>query len=172
MSFNIRKFGLSPAFGLRLAVALGLGVSAGLMAPPALAEDTARFNTCMKDNESVLLQQRDLVLLCLGEHSSTIDRTAMEARGQYQARDNGVVFLLEMGNTTEDMLVTSYAVIVKHEKAEQAQVFNLTPVSILPGRAVTVPLGPLNFVPEGDDLTNGKFEFGVDQVRGLKVVLK
>ena len=141
-------------------------------ATQAVAQDTVTFNKCMTENTSVLLQQRDLVLLCLREHTSEIDRTSMEARGQYQARENGVVFLLELGNTTEEMLVTSYAVILKHEKAEQPQIFNLNPVSILPGRAVTVPLGPLNYVPEGEDLTSGKFEFGVDQVRGLKVVLK
>lgn len=151
---------------------LGASLTLGMMASSAWANDTVSFNACMKDNESVLLQQRDLVLLCLGQHSVEVDRTTMEARGQYQARENGVVFLLEMGNTTPDMLVTSYAVIVKHEKAEQPQIFNLTPVSILPGRSVTVPLGPLTYVPEGEDLTSGKFEFGVDQVRGLKVNLK
>ena len=147
-------------------------LAASLTISPAQAQDTVAFNKCMTENTSVLLQQRDLVLLCLREHTSEIDRTVMEARGQYQARENGVVFLLELGNTSEEMLVTSYAVILKHEKADQPQIFNLNPVSILPGRATTVPLGPLTYVPEGEDLTSGKFEFGVDQVRGLKVVLK
>lgn len=153
-------------------IAASLGLGAMLMAGPALATDTVSFNDCMENNESVLLQQRDLVLLCLGKHSVEIDRQVMNARGQYQTRDNGIVFLLQIGNTSETMMVTSYAVILKHEKADQPQLFNLTPVSILPGRAATVPLGPLNFIPEGEDLTSGKFEFGVDQVRGLEVVLR
>ncbi len=147
-------------------------IAASMMTSQSMAQDTITFNKCVTENTSVLLQQRDLVLLCLREHTTDIDRTVMEARGQYQARENGVVFLLELGNTSEDMLVTSYAVILQHEKSEQPQIFNLNPVSILPGRAVTVPLGPLNYVPEGEELTSGKFEFGVDQVRGLKVVLK
>ena len=147
-------------------------VAVAAMITPAIANDTVTFNDCMENNSGVLLQQRDLVALCLGEHSAEIDRTTMEARGQYQAREGGVVFLLELANTNPDMLVTSYAVIVKHANAPEPQIFNLTPVSILPGRSVSVPLGPLNFVPEGEDLTSGKFEFGVDQVRGLKLVLK
>ena len=150
----------------------GVMLATGFSLTPAAAQDTVTFNKCVTENTSVLLQQRDLVLLCLREHTTEIDRTVMEARGQYVARENDVVFLLELGNTTDEMLVTSYAVILKHEKAEQPQIFNLNPVSILPGRATTVPLGPLTYVPEGEDLTGGKFEFGVDQVRGLKIVLK
>ena len=79
--------------------------------------------------------------------------------------------LLRMQNTSPDMIMTGYSVILKHQKAEQPQVFTFSPVSILPGSVIDVPLGGLAFVPDAADLASDQFQFGVDGVSGVALSL-
>jgi len=129
------------------------------------------FNSCVEANASVLIQQGDLVQLCLSKHAAPMAREQVSAQGSYRQTDNGLIFLLRMQNTSPDTIMTGYSVILKHQKAEQPQVFTFTPVSILPGAVVDVPLGGLAYVPNENELASDQFQFGVDGVSGVKLAL-
>ena len=155
------------------------GLLAGVViSGPALAQDApapsgklADFNSCVEANASLLIPQADLLQLCLGRHAAPMDRALISAQGSYRQTDNGLIFLLRMQNTSPDTIMTGYSVILKHQKAEQPQVFTFSPVSILPGRVIDVPLGGLAYVPEATELESDKFQFGVDGVSGVKLEL-
>ena len=138
---------------------------------PAKSGKLADFNNCVETNASVLIPQGDLVQLCLTQHAAPMDRALVNAQGSYRQTENGMIFLLRMQNTSPDMIMTGYSVILKHQKAEQPQVFTFSPVSILPGGVVDVPLGGLAFVPDAADLASDQFQFGVDGVSGVTLSL-
>ena len=129
------------------------------------------FNKCVEANASVLIQQADLVQICLTRHAAPIDRAVVNAQGSYRQTENGMIFLLRMQNTSPDSIMTGYSVILKHQKAEQPQVFTFSPVSILPGAIVDVPLTGLAYVPQADELESSQFQFGVDGVSGVTLAL-
>jgi len=129
------------------------------------------FNSCVETNASVLIPQGDLIQLCLTQHAAPMDRELVNAQGSYRQTENGMIFLLRMQNTSPDTIMTGYSVILKHQKAEQPQVFSFSPVSILPGAVVDVPLGGLAFVPDAADLASDQFQFGVDGVSGVTLSL-
>ena len=148
------------------------------LAGPAMAQDAsapsgklADFNSCVEANASLLVPQADLIQLCLGKHAAPMDRALVGAQGSYRQTDNGLIFLLRMQNNSPDTIMTEYSVILKHQKAEQPQVFTFSPVSILPGRIIDVPLGGLAYVPEATELESDKFQFGVDGVSGVTLEL-
>ena len=97
---------------------------------PAKSGKLADFNNCVETNASVLIPQGDLVQLCLTQHAAPMDRALVNAQGSYRQTENGMIFLLRMRNTSPDMIMTGYSVILKHQKAEQPQVFTFSPVSI------------------------------------------
>ena len=138
---------------------------------PAKSGKLADFNNCVETNASVLIPQGDLVQLCLTQHAAPMDRALVNAQGSYRQTENGMIFLLRMQNTSPDMIMTGYSAILKHQKAEQPQVFTFSPVSILPGSVVDVPLGGLAFVPDAADLASDQFQFGVDGVSGVTLSL-
>ena len=138
---------------------------------PAKSGKLADFNNCVETNASVLIPQGDLVQLCLTQHAAPMDRALVNAQGSYRQTENGMIFLLRMQNTSPDTIMTGYSVILKHQKAEQPQVFTFSPVSILPGSVVDVPLGGLAFVPDAADLASDQFQFGVDGVSGVTLSL-
>ena len=129
------------------------------------------FNSCVEANASLLIQQGDLIRICLNQHAAPMDRTLVSSQGSYRQTDNGLIFLLRMQNTSPDTIMTGYSVILKHQKAEQPQVFTFSPVSILPGAVVDVPLGGLTYVPNENELASDQFQFGVDGVSGVTLAL-
>ena len=148
------------------------------LAGAAVAQDaTAKsgkledFNSCVETNASVLIPQGDLIQLCPTRHAAPMNRELVNAQGSYRQTENGMIFLLRMQNTSPDTIMTGYSVILKHQKAEQPQVFTFSPVSILPGSVVDVPLGGLAFVPDAADLASDQFQFGVDGVSGVTLSL-
>ena len=161
---------IAATFG---AILTGTALSGASVAQdaPAKSGKLADFNNCVETNASVLIPQGDLVQLCLTQHASPMDRALVNAQGSYRQTENGMIFLLRMQNTSPDMIMTGYSVILKHQKAEQPQVFTFSPVSILPGGVVDVPLGGLAFVPDAADLASDQFQFGVDGVSGVALSL-
>ena len=155
------------------ACALLATFATGVMAQenPAPSGSLEDFNSCVETNTSLLIPQGDLVQLCLNQHAAPMDRAMVSAQGSYRQTDNGLIFLLRMQNTSPDTIMTGYSVILKHQKAEQPQVFTFTPVSILPGAVVDVPLGGLAYVPDAADLASDQFQFGVDGVSGVTLSL-
>lgn len=149
-----------------------------VIASPALAQDAPApsgtidgFNSCVEANASLLIQQGDLIQICLNQHAAPMDRALVGAQGSYRQTENGLIFLLRMQNNSPDTIMTGYSVILKHQKADQPQVFNFSPVSILPGAVVDVPLGGLAYVPEEGERQNDQFQFGVDGVSGVTLAL-
>ena len=138
---------------------------------PAPSGKLSDFNSCIEANTSLLIPQADLLQLCLGQHAAPMDRALVSAQGSYRQTENGLIFLLRMQNTSPDTIMTGYSVILKHQKAEQPQVFTFSPVSILPGRIIDVPLGGLAYVPETGELESDQFQFGVDGVSGVMLEL-
>lgn len=132
----------------------------------------ADFNDCFENNASALVPQADLIRLCVSAHAKSMDRGVVRSEGAYRQTENGLIFVLRMQNSSPDTIITGYSVILKHQEAEQPQIFNLTPVSILPGAIVDVPLGGLTYVPAADDIGADRFQFGVDGVRGITLALK
>ena len=161
---------IAATFG---ALLTGTALSGASVAQDATAKSgkLADFNNCVETNASVLIPQGDLVQLCLTQHAAPMDRALVNAQGSYRQTENGMIFLLRMQNTSPDMIMTGYSVILKHQKAEQPQVFTFSPVSILPGSVVDVPLGGLAFVPDAADLASDQFQFGVDGVSGITLSL-
>ena len=47
-------------------------MTSGFSLTQSLLKDTVTFNKCVTENTSVLLQRRDLVLLCLREHTTKL----------------------------------------------------------------------------------------------------
>ena len=140
------------------AATFGALLTGTTLAGAAVAQDaTAKsgkledFNSCVETNASVLIPQGDLIQLCLTRHAAPMNRELVNAQGSYRQTENGMIFLLRMQNTSPDTIMTGYSVILKHQKAEQPQVFTFSPVSILPGSVVDVPLGGLAFVPDAAD---------------------
>lgn len=131
----------------------------------------AEFNSCIENNASALVPQADLIRLCVNTHSKPLDRGIVRSEGSYRQTENGLIFVLRMQNSSPDTILTGYSVILKHQKAEQPQVFTFSPVSILPGRIIDVPLGGLAYVPEASELESDKFQFGVDGVSGVTLEL-
>ena len=157
---------------------IGTLLASAVITAPALAQDAPApsgtiegFNSCVEANASLLIQQGDLIQICLNQHATPMDRALVSAQGSYRQTDNGLIFLLRMQNTSPDTIMTSYSVILKHQKADQPQVFTFTPVSILPGALVDVPLGGLAYVPEEGERQNDQFQFGVDGVSGVTLAL-
>ena len=161
---------IAATFG---ALLTGTALSGASIAQDATTKSgkLADFNSCVETNASVLIPQGDLVQLCLTQHAAPMDRALVNAQGSYRQTENGMIFLLRMQNTSPDMIMTGYSVILKHQKAEQPQVFTFSPVSILPGSVVDVPLGGLAFVPDAADLASDQFQFGVDGVSGVTLSL-
>ena len=153
---------LTGTAGANIAIAQDAGANSGKLVD---------FNGCVETNASVLIPQADLIQLCLTRHAAPMDRTLVNAQGSYRQTENGMIFLLRMQNTSPDTIMTGYSVILKHQKAEQPQVFTFSPVSILPGSVVDVPLGGLAFVPDAADLASDQFQFGVDGVSGVTLAL-
>ncbi len=160
---------IAATFGALLTGTALSGASVAQEAP-AKSGKLADFNNCVETNASVLIPQGDLVQLCLTQHAAPMDRALVNAQGSYRQTENGMIFLLRMQNTSPDMIMTGYSVILKHQKAEQPQVFTFSPVSILPGGVVDVPLGGLAF-PDAADLASDQFQFGVDGVSGVALSL-
>ena len=161
-----------------IATTFGTLLTGTVLSGAAVAQDaTAKsgkledFNSCVETNASVLIPQGDLIQLCLTQHAAPMDRELVNAQGSYRQTENGMIFLLRMQNTSPDTIMTGYSVILKHQKAEQPQVFTFSPVSILPGSVVDVPLGGLAFVPDAADLASDQFQFGVDGVSGVTLSL-
>ena len=161
-----------------IAATCGALLTGTALAGAAVAQDaTAKsgkledFNSCVETNASVLIPQGDLIQLCLTRHAAPMSRELVNAQGSYRQTENGMIFLLRMQNTSPDTIMTGYSVILKHQKAEQPQVFTFSPVSILPGSVVDVPLGGLAFVPDAADLASDQFQFGVDGVSGVTLSL-
>ena len=155
--------------GVACTMFAGFGALSGAMAQdaPAPSGTIAGFNDCVEANASLLIQQGDLIQICLNRHAAPIDRAVVNAQGSYRQTENGVIFLLRMQNTSPDAIMTGYSVILKHQKAEQPQVFTFSPVSILPGAIVDVPLSGLAYVPQDDERESSQFQFGVDGVSGV-----
>ena len=153
--------------GVACTMFAGFGALSGAMAQdaPAPSGTIAGFNDCVEANASLLIQQGDQI--CLNRHAAPIDRAVVNAQGSYRQTENGVIFLLRMQNTSPDAIMTGYSVILKHQKAEQPQVFTFSPVSILPGAIVDVPLSGLAYVPQDDERESNQFQFGVDGVSGV-----
>ena len=160
----------AATYGVLLAgtAVAGTGVAQEATTKSGKLED---FNSCVETNASVLIPQGDLIQLCLTQHAAPMDRELVNAQGSYRQTENGMIFLLRMQNTSPDTIMTGYSVILKHQKAEQPQVFSFSPVSILPGAVVDVPLGGLAFVPDAADLASDQFQFGVDGVSGVTLSL-
>ena len=161
-----------------IAATFGALLTGTALSGTAVAQDAAvksgklaDFNNCVETNASVLIPQGDLIQLCLRQHAAPMDRKLVNAQGSYRQTENGMIFLLRMQNTSPDTIMTGYSVILKHQKAEQPQVFTFSPVSILPGSVVDVPLGSLAFVPDEADLASDQFQFGVDGVSGVTLSL-
>jgi len=157
--------------GVACTMLAGFGSLSGAMAQdaPAPSGTIEGFNGCVEANASLLIQQGDLIQICLNRHAAPIDRAVVNAQGSYRQTENGLIFLLRMQNTSPDAIMTGYSVILKHQKAEQPQVFSFSPVSILPGAIVDVPLTGLAYVPQADELESSQFQFGVDGVSGVKL---
>ena len=160
------------------AATFGALLTGTALAGAAVAQDASAksgkledFNSCVETNASVLIPQGDLIQLCLTRHAAPMKRELVNAQGSYRQTENGMIFLLRMQNTSPDTIMTGYSVILKHQKAEQPQVFTFSPVSILPGGVVDVPLGGLAFVPDAADLASDQFQFGVDGVSGVALSL-
>ena len=161
---------IAATFG---ALLTGTALSGASVAQDATAKSgkLADFNNCVETNASVLIPQGDLVQLCLTQHAAPMDRALVNAQGSYRQTENGMIFLLRMQNTSPDTIMTGYSVILKHQKAEQPQVFTFSPVSILPGAVIDVPLGGLTYVPNENELASDQFQFGVDGVSGVTLAL-
>ena len=159
--------------GVACTMFAGFGALSGAMAQdaPAPSGTIAGFNDCVEANASLLIQQGDLIQICLNRHAAPIDRAVVNAQGSYRQTENGVIFLLRMQNTSPDAIMTGYSVILKHQKAEQPQVFTFSPVSILPGAIVDVPLSGLAYVPQDDERESSQFQFGVDGVSGVTLAV-
>ena len=114
--------------GVACTMFAGFGALSGAMAQdaPAPSGTIAGFNDCVEANASLLIQQGDLIQICLNRHAAPIDRAVVNAQGSYRQTENGVIFLLRMQNTSPDAIMTGYSVILKHQKAEQPQVFTFS----------------------------------------------
>ena len=127
------------------------------------------FNRIIKIFKVSKRRPRGKTKICEGNFKGNIRSQLLSSPGTTTMAN--AIFLLRMQNTSPDMIMTGYSVILKHQKAEQPQVFTFSPVSILPGSVVDVPLGGLAFVPDAADLASDQFQFGVDGVSGVTLSL-
>ena len=138
------------------------------------SSSVAAFNACMENNQSLLIQSQDLMTLCLVKHSQKVDNKEFQGQGRYIKTDQGErSFSVQLVNSTSDKIVTSYAVILKHNNQEEAQIFRVSPVGILPGKSTVATFSALDYQPKNDqEVEGGQFQFGIDAIFGLKLDLK
>ena len=87
----------------------------------------ADFNDCFENNASALVPQADLIRLCVSAHAKSMDRGVVRSEGAYRQTENGLIFVFTHAAPSPDTIITGYSVILKHQEAEQPQIFNLTP---------------------------------------------
>jgi len=130
------------------------------------------FNYCLDENQSPIVAPADLLQVCLKLHARDIDKGAVGLSGRYQETDQGLVFVLEVTNQSENRLLTGLAVDLKHAKQKEAQRLNFGPMGVLPGTVAVLPVGGLAYEPKKDERSAKNVAVGVAIAKGLGVELQ
>lgn len=130
------------------------------------------FNYCLDENQSPIVAPADLLQVCLKLHARDIDKASVGLSGRYQDTDQGLVFVLEVTNQSENRLLTGLAVDLKHTKQPEPQRLNFGPMGVLPGTVAVLPVGGLSYEPAENERSANDVGMGVAIAKGLGVELQ
>jgi hypothetical protein len=142
---------------------------AGCTQEQRLQGTVAGYKACLEKVSKQGLQPSAQRVHCLAKHESSIPVTLGGTARYHSNFANEVIdFRGNVENKSTDYVVTKFTVILRLKDKDITQITDVN-VHLEPGQKGEFYVSDLEYTPNDDETKKDKFEWGMDNVRGLKV---